>query len=450
LKYEISKNRDEILKTIKESGNENRNILWQNHGDNRVILDIFDFKIDPIKQVIRFNVLDPAHIDNDKPLYIKLSHRNMIFKGSLITKSINGIFVRIPDQIKLEELREHKRYAFESTEKRQVLLEIDSSIESIKEHLSINLLDVSQSGLGIIVDPFDHDKVIRSTQVNLSTLGYFDFKSHFSMDPVYKSQFQMEMNGESKSMCKIGFRFQESLPEKLLKDFIRAEENLFENEIGFVGKSRNFQKKLHREFRQMLKTLDSKKEFFEFFTGHGQVNSLGDEYLSKHIRLLSMFSCAIAKLLGISDKTVIAQLTYCSFVHDIAFFTNPKLAQIKGHGHFNRVKHLLNVYERELYFRSTVYAYDFAKADPHAPSGSELILKQMDDLHRSNNPELMLSKGGISPLVAVMVVAHDLVDYALTHPRWTFYDYIQRYKFAHHGDTFAVIFDLLNKARIAA
>ena len=450
MKYEISKNRDEILKTIKESSSENRNILWQNHGDSRVVLDIFDFKIDPIKEVIKFNVLDPASIDGQKPLYIKLSHRNMIFKGSLITKSQVGIFVRIPDQIKLEELREHKRYEFQTTEKRQVLLEIDSSIESIKEHLNINILDVSQSGLGIIVNPYDQEKVIRSSEVNLSTLGYFDFKSHFSMDPVYKSKFKMEINGHTQDMCKIGFRFQEFLPEKLLKDFIRSEENLFENEIGFLGNSRKFQKKLHREFRQMLKTLDTKKEFFEFFMGHGRASNLGDEYMSKHIRLLSMFSCALAKLIGISDKVVMAQLTYCSFVHDLAFFTNPKLAEIKGHEHFHRVKHLLNVYERELYFRSTVYAYDFAKADVYAPSGSEFILKQLDDLHRTNNRELMLSKGGISPLVSVMIVAHDLVDYVLTHPKWTFYDYIQRYEFAHHGDTFAVIYDLLNKARIAA
>ena len=450
MKYEISKDRDEILKTIRESSSDNRNILWQNKGDGRVILDIFDFKIDPIKEIIRFNVLDPNSIEDGKPLYIKLSHRNMIFKGSLITKSVKGIFVRIPDQIKLEELREHKRYAFEATEKRQVLLEIDSSIENIKEHLNINLLDVSQSGLGIIVSPQDHDKVIRSSQVNLSTLGYFDFKSHFSMDPVYKSRFQMDINGQMKDVCKIGFRFQEFLPEQLLKDFIRSEENLFETEIGFLGKSRKFQKKLHMEYRQMLKNLEARKEFFEFFVGHGKINSLGDEYLSKHIRLLSMFSCALAKLIGIADKTVMAQLTYCAFVHDLAFFTNPKLAQIKNHEHFHRVKHLLNVYERELYFRSTIYAYDFAKSDPHAPSGSEFILKQLDDLHRTNNKEYMLAQGGISPLVSVMIVAHDLVDYVLTHPKWTFYDYLQRYDYAIYGDTFAVIYDLLNKARAAA
>jgi len=451
LKYEISKDRDEILKTIKESNNKNKNILWQNHGDNRTVLEIFDFHIDPIKEIIRFNVLDPASIYDDQPLYIKLNHRNMIFKGSLISKSTGGVFVQIPDQIKLEELRDHKRYEFQATEKRQVLLEIDSSIETIKEHLSINILDVSQSGLGIIVNPFDKDKVIRSNQVNLSTLGYFDFKSHFTMDPVYKADFERPNNhGELEQVCKIGFRFQENLPEKLLKDFIRSEENLFASEIGFLGKSRKFQKKLHREFRQMLKSLEHKKEFYEFFLGHGKINSLGDEYLSKHIRLLSMFSCALAKICGFSDRLVMAQLTYTAFVHDLAFFTNPKLSQIKNNEHFERIKHLLNVYERELYFRSTAYSCDFAKADPHAPSSCEFILKQLDDLHRTNNRELMLAKGGISPIVAVFVVAHDLVDFVLTHPRWTFYDYLERYPFLQYGETFELIFEKLTDARIAA
>lgn len=451
MRYEISKNRDEILKTIRESNNKNKNILWQNHDDNRMVLEITDLILDPITEVIKFNVLEPKLIDKDKSLYIKLHHRNMIFKGSVVMKNDDGIFVQIPDQVKLEELREHKRYEFESTESRQVLLQVDSSIQNIKEHMKINLLDVSQSGIGIIVNPFDKDKVIRSSQINLSSLGYFEFKSHFTLNPVYKSSIvQRNEHGVEEHLFKIGFRFEELLPEKLLKDFIRAEENLFANEIGFLGKSRKFQKKLHREFKQMMKTLEGKKEFFEFFMGHGNIQSIGDEYMSKHIRLVSMFSSALARLLGWVDKISMAQLTYAAFVHDIAFFTNPMLAQIKDKSHFDRIKHLLNVNERELYFRSTKYPMDFCDKDPYAPAGAQFILEELHQLHISENPEYLLAKGDISPMTAIFLVAHDLVDYAVTHPRWTFYDYLSRYPFAAFGGTFELLFDELNRARAAA
>lgn len=451
MRYQISKDRDEILRTIQESNHKNRNILWQNHNDNRMVLEITNLALDPITEVIRFNVLDPNLIDPDKPLYIKLHHRNMIFKGSLVSKSHEGVYVQIPDQIKLEELREHKRYEFQSTEERQVLLEVDSSIQNIKEHMKINLLDVSQSGIGIIVNAFDKEKVIRSSQVNLSHLGFFEFRSHFLLNPVYKSTLIRKNElGIDEACFKIGFRFEEHLPEKLLKDFIRSEENLFASEIGFLGKSRRFQKKLHREFRHMMKTLRSKKQFFEFFVGQGYENSVGDEYLSKHIRLLSLFSSALVRLIGVTDKVTMEQLTYAAFVHDLAFFTNPKLAQIKDKAHFERVKKLLNVNERELYFRSTKYALNFAEKDPHAPIGVEYILQELHELHQSPHRDKILAEGNISPITAVFIVAHDMVDYALTHPRWTFYDYLDRYPFGDLGGIFELLFEQINQARIAA
>jgi len=79
LKYEISKDRDEILKTIRESSSDNRNILWQNKGDGRVVLDIFDFKIDPIKEIIRLNITKEPEDDIDH-----LGNRRVRAIGGLI------------------------------------------------------------------------------------------------------------------------------------------------------------------------------------------------------------------------------------------------------------------------------------------------------------------------------------------------------------------------------
>ncbi|MBD66401.1 MAG: hypothetical protein CME62_14415 [Halobacteriovoraceae bacterium] len=449
MKYEISKDRDEILKTISASNNKNRNILWQNYNDHRKVVEIHNIQIDPIQEMIAFTVLESSGLLSDRPIYIKLNHRNLIFKGSILNISQGNVLVQIPDEIKLEEFREYKRFAFESNEKRKVILSFDSHlVNKAKENLPIQMLDVSQSGLGVIVNYFEKEKLIKSQNLSLSTLGHFKFHSHFYMNPVYKTNYQDISSSED--MFKIGYKFEEQLPDNLIENFIRAQEGIFESELGFLGKSRKFQRKLHREYRAMVKKLEAKKEFDDFFIGHGDFRNIGHEYLPKHIRLLSMFSCALANLLNINSKLLTQQLTYIAFVHDIAYFNNPRLAQIKDDKHFKKIAFLLKVHERELYYRAPQFALQFAKADVHAPVGAEQLLQQIVAYKSSVHPDKFLAMENLAAPLAIFVTAHHLVDYVLKHPHWSFFEYLENYPFGIYGGTFLDIYDKLKQARIAA
>ena len=163
-----------------------------------------------------------------------------------------------------------------------------------------------------------------------------------------------------------------------------------------------------------------------------------------------MVSCALMRLVGGSNKDLVRQLTYCSLVHDVAFFNNPKLAQIKSTAHFEKVKHLLSITEKELYYRAYNYSFDYASSDRRAPPGAALLINELRQYHMSpNKTEYMISEI-LSEAACVFIVAHDLTDYILSHPNWTFYEYLENYPFLEYGSVFATIYQNLNRARMAA
>ena len=453
MKFIVSNDRDEIVEVISKARYKKKNILWQTRSDQRFIFEIDDFEYDPIREVIRCRVDDLDSIDIQATVYIKFAFRNTIFKGSIRTIFKDYAYIQVPDEIKLEELREFPRYVFQPDENRLIKVSVPAPItQGAREHFDVNLVDLSQGGLGIILRDEHRQQVLGSNNVQLSHLGLFEFKSIVGLKPVWQVDYKLDSRmAESSSIVKkVGFKFVEPLPAKLMTNYIKYEEAQFENEIGFLGNTNRFRKRMHKEYKTLMNRLSHQKTFFDYFKEAASNTEVGLDYLPRHIRTLSMVSCALIRLQGGSSKDLVRKLTYCSLVHDVAFFNNPKLAQIKSRAHFEKVKQFLSVTEKELYYRAYNYSYDYASSDHTAPMGAVELISELRQYHLTPNKVEYMTKGHLSELACVFIVAHDLTDYIMSHPNWTFYEYLENYPFVEYGSFFESLFQNLNRARMAA
>lgn len=453
MNFVVSNDREEIVKIIFEASHKKKNILWQTRADKRLVYEIEEFEYDPIREVIRCKISDFDTIDTGSIVYIKFAYRNTIFKGSIQALYKEYAYIQVPDEIKLEELREFPRYVFQPEENRLIKVSVPAKItETARLHIDVNLVDLSQGGVAIVLGDEQRPFIIGADDVQLSQLGNFEFKSKVGLEPVWQVDFKQVnyRNGNSSMAKKVGFKFVEPLPVKLMTNFIKYEEAQFENQIGFLGNSARFKKRMQREYKTLMSRLNQQKTFFDYFREAASKSEVGLDYLPRHIRTLSMVSCALMRLMGGSSKELVKNLTYCSLVHDVAYFNNPKLAQIKNPKHFEKVKKFLTVMEKELYYRSFNYAFEYATSDHSAPAGAAHLIKELRSYHTAENKVSFAKKGNLSELASIFIVAHDLTDYILSHPQWTFYEYLQTYPFLEYGEHFEALFQSLNRARMAA
>lgn len=452
MKFVVSKDREEILKVISQASLKHSNILWQTHGDQRIIHEIDSFEYDPIREVIRCQIPELESLDLQSMVYLKSNHRNTIFKGYIQIIYKNYAYIQVPEEVKLEELREFPRYVFTPEEQRQIKISIPSLVmDGAREHFDVNLIDLGQGGLGLLLPSEQRNKIFRQEDIRLSQLGNFEFKSEVGMQTIWEVDYNHPKSfGEREYFKKIGLKLIEPLPVRLMTNFIRYEEDQFAHEIGFLGNSPRFKKRMNKEYHTLMSKLSTKKKIFDYFREANIRHDVGMDYLPRHIRTLSLTSCALSRLLGGANKDNIKTLTYTAMVHDIAYFNNPKLAQIKGREHFEKIKQFLNLSEKELYYRSYHYAFDYSTSDIHAPEDAAFLIDELRQYHLAKDKRVFARLGKMSDLAVIFVVAHDLTDYILSHPQWTFYDYLQTYPFFDYGKVFESIFEKLSAARAAA
>lgn len=454
MKYILSTEPKEILKIIRQSDAEDECIVWQSTSEQRVVQIIEEVRVDNVRKVIRFKLKKDSFAELDPALtvYVKLAFRNTIFKGELIGNKENLIFVNVPDEIQFQELREFPRFSFGANEDKSITLGVESQITSNSMfNLKVRLQDISQTGIGFLVS-HSNQELLLTNDVMMTSMGTLDLQTNIPTEIVYSDSFAYRENGKRISCLKMGAKFGYHLDENLLNKFVRSVEGFDHSQIGFLGHEYEFQNSLHYQIDTMLKHLIKKNDLFQSIEQIEEVAKAikEDEYFPKHIRLLAKISCGIAKLVGNDSGKVYQKLIYASFVHDIAFYANPKLALIKNIEHLEQAKAELTADEIELFKKSPKIAFDFAFYDKFAPKGVETILIQAKELPDGNGYPNCLSKEKIHPLAAIFIVAHDLTDYALEHKSWNYYDYLTHYVNRFKGGIFDEIYHYIEKARETA
>lgn len=454
MKHIVSTDPKEILKIIRQSDSEDECIVWQSSSDSRTVQTIEEVRVDNVRKVIRFKLnkgsfeeLDPA-----LTIYVKLSFRKTIFKGDLIGNKNNYIFVSVPDEIQFEELREFPRFSFGPHEDKSVTLGVDASVVSnAMFNLKVKLQDISQTGIGFLVS-HSNQEMLLTNDVQMTSMGTIDLETNIPTDIVYSDSYTYKENGKKINSLKMGAKLSYHLEQSLLNAFVRSVEGFDHSIIGFLGHEYEFQNSLHYQMDTTFKHLKKKNDLFQTIDQVEQIaNEIKEnEYFPKHIRLLAKVSCGIAKLIGHDTSKVLQKLIYASFVHDVAFYANPKLSLIKNIEHLEQASSELTADEIDLFKKSPKIAFDFAFYDKFAPKGVETILIQAKELPNGNGYPNCLSADKIHPLSAIFIVAHDLTDYIFERKTWNYYDYLVHFSKRFKGGIFDEIYINIEKAREAA
>ena len=249
----------------------------------------------------------------------------------------------------------------------------------------------------------------------------------------------------------MGAQFEAALELHVLNTYIRSQEGFNYSSIGFIGNDADFQNSLHYKMNVMLKQLIKQNNIFQTIDKAQEVSLQlkENDYFPKHINLVAKISCGLAKIMGIETKKVLQKLIYASFVHDIAFYTRPKLALIKNMKHFELVKADLSLEEQDIFKNAPKYAFDYAFYDKFSPKGVEAILIQSRELPDGSGYPNKLHSDQINPLAAIFMVAHDLTDYILERKNWNYQEYFIHYKKHFKGGVFDEIFEFLEITKSA-
>ena len=451
MKYAISTDIDEIKEVIKKSSAQNDSIVWQTSSGERNVFDIQETFVDSLRKILKFKLKGDVHkIDPSVFIYTKLSFRNTIFKGKLIGQRDGYLFVSIPDEVQLEELREFPRFSFDTSEDKMATLTMESDlINGSMFNLKVKLSDISLKGMGVIVS-YPNGELLKNNDIFLSELGKHVFDKNIQTKIMYSKHFSYRNEGKHIKCIKVGVNLDDSLSQNIIDTFVRNTEGFDHSAIGFLGHSFDFENSLHSQMDNMYLNLNKRNDFF------GSINQLNkntlnrkeDEYYPKHIQLVAKISCGLAKLLGHDTKKVMQSLIYCAFVHDIAFIANRKLSLIQDPSHYNLVKDTLSTAERDLFVHAPKHAFDFAFYDNFSPKGVEKILIQIRELpDGSGFPNKLLAKD-IHPIAAMFIIAHDITDYMLERGTWNYQEYLVHFKNKFTGGIFDEIGSSIEIARM--
>jgi HD-GYP domain-containing protein (c-di-GMP phosphodiesterase class II) len=450
LKYDISVDPKEIIDSLKSSKKkDNESILWQTYNDSRNVFQIYDIEIDELRSLVHFSIKEEnAFVDLARIAYIKLAHRNTIFKGDVLKITASNVIMSIPDEVQLEEFREFSRYHFDFKENRSININIQSEfMTNTSANLKVQLMDMSVKGLGILSSMNNKDLILNSNSLYLSSLGDYNLPVEILMEIAHSSDHHFRSEGKGLKLFKFGTKLEQHLEESLINDFMDRIEGRHQDEVGFLAIDDKLQSRIHEEMNRMFNSLNKGVMLSKLMKAQKSESYSRADYLKEHMRLLCKVSCGIASELGLYDKKTIKNLTYAAYTHDVAYFNEPKLALIKNDQHFLKIKDKLSKEDVRMYKRSQDYFKEFVSFDT---TGSRVAIKIVEDFYNMRNRELVYFTPDYSTLSCVFMVSHHLVDYIILRKRWSFYDYLEVYPEKFNGGTFDLIYDALQTARLTS
>lgn len=130
-------------------------------------------------------------------------------------------------------------------------------------------------------------------------------------------------------------------------------------------------------------------------------------------------------------------------MHDLPLVEDPELAKINDPKVFANSKFALEEYQVDLVQNHATKMAELVKQLPVCPVDADKIIEQHHELpNRSGRPN-GLSGARIIPLASLFIVSHDLVDYIIDHPDWTFPAYVKKVKTKFLGSSFKKILSSL-------
>jgi hypothetical protein len=222
--YRSSSDYKEILRILQESGNHKDNFLWQSYESSKKIIPISQLEIDFVAREV-VACFDPAlySFEGHKPIFTKLEFRGCIFKVEAYKVEKNTVRFSFPRMVKTIELRGQNRHRFSPSKEKLVCLKLSlSGPKNSDQELYIRVLDVSFSGLGLLISDFNHSFFSQHRSIWLTQIGHHKLLQPIEGEVLYMNDdFDVKYQKRKQRHRKIGLKLFSSIPVPVFENFIQ-------------------------------------------------------------------------------------------------------------------------------------------------------------------------------------------------------------------------------------
>lgn len=220
--YRTTTNYKEISKLISDIKNIKESFLWQNTSGKRYIFEIEDIQLNErfMSFATKVNRKMFPYFNSLTETYCKLTHRDTVFKVSVINSVDNTVTFNIPSEVKTLELRRSPRQKFKPSEGKFVTIQVESELlASATQALKFQVIDVSETGISLVMSDKNIKYFESSSIFNATTLMDHELVVRQSMELVYYQKFKFKSRGKITSAYRVGLKFHTPLTTTQLAYF---------------------------------------------------------------------------------------------------------------------------------------------------------------------------------------------------------------------------------------
>lgn len=216
-KYEEAQDLSEI-ETIFNKSHASESLAWQNKDKGRVVYDITEIGFNNIDQTCKVSLKPSSNaISGLKPVYIKLSHRQSIFR--ITEYKLDGQIIRFntPGQVKALNTQNFPRKEFNIT-KKKVEVEIFCTHKDWDQDKNFmgTIMNISRQGLCVLVPDGNRYLIENASRCYLKKLFQTELKNDLELETSYILKFRYRSEGILNVVNRVGFQFEKIVNQEIL------------------------------------------------------------------------------------------------------------------------------------------------------------------------------------------------------------------------------------------
>lgn len=222
-KYRSTKNWKEIIKVVQKSSEMDGNFVWQTTHNERIILPITGIEVLPELNIIKLAIEDAHRLNLYDESFLKLEFRDTVFKVTIFKIEENIVSILVPDEVKAKEMRENPRTKFRPKDEKMITMSLTIGLTKVSHAvLQFQVIDISKTGLSIVVSDQNLDIIQNAVKFNLEKLGEIQLTFKVPAELIYSHKLRYRYRGAIIRGNRIGFKFNDKLEKDELEDFLTS------------------------------------------------------------------------------------------------------------------------------------------------------------------------------------------------------------------------------------
>ncbi len=423
-KLRLTKSLSEVQNAFKATDASADITLWYLVNEERILFTGQVVRVDPELNKIVLTLKDPVPaLDGQSQCFLKLFRDEGVSSCKINQLKGRALVLELPEEMVMTERRRNWRAQFNKLDQKSATLRF-GDIEHVFE-----VMNASKAGLAIRLD--DRAKSLIQTDpepkiIKLNGVRLDDMTAGIVLHP----------SGQS-----LGLNLRKEIPDEVFNEFIHVDRPV-EVDPKKLYLDQSYRTTVRDNMKQVVSKLEKKSKLAAALKLL-KVNREGTAYLKNHIELLCETMGSIGKTLGWVTDGSLEKLVYVAYMHDIHYFEHPHLAKIPDLETFELKKASLSPAEQKIYFDGPAYAAMLAAEDDNNSPDVEKILMQQKERPDGTGFPAGLRSHQLAPLSCLFIVCHEFVDYVLTETKWSFREFVMRFRPDLKGPYFAKIFQVM-------